>query len=108
MKKIATHVVKSANRLGGDSDAINFQLFGLDYIVGLNGVPYLLEVNRNPSLEICCNLLSRIITEVLENTFRLVLDVVLPSPKGSPEWAQNFILYNKYSLIYRTTKDNKP
>ena len=62
MKKIATHVVKSASKLGGNSDTINFELFGLDYIVGQNGVPYLLEVNTNPSLEICCNLLSRIIT----------------------------------------------
>ena len=35
---------------------------------------YLIEVNTNPNLEICSPLLSRIIPEVLDNTFRLTID----------------------------------
>ena len=41
---------------------------------------YLIEVNTNPCLEISCPLLARIIPEVLDNTFRLVLDPIFPSP----------------------------
>ena len=63
------------------------------------GKPWLCEVNTNPSLEICSSLLSRIIPELIENTFRLVVDIVLP-PKKTPEYAQNFLTNNKYSLIY--------
>jgi len=33
---------------------------------------YLIEVNTNPCLELCCPLLSRIIPELLDNCFRLV------------------------------------
>jgi len=41
---------------------------------------YLIEVNTNPCLEMSCPLLARIIPEVLDNLFRLVLDPVFPSP----------------------------
>jgi len=37
---------------------------------------YLIEVNTNPSLEICCPLLARIIPELLDNSFRIVLDPI--------------------------------
>lgn len=42
--------------------------------------PYLIEVNTNPCLEVSCPLLARIIPEVLENMFRIVLDPIYPSP----------------------------
>ena len=35
---------------------------------------YLIEVNTNPNIEVCCPLLSRIMPELLENTFRLAVD----------------------------------
>jgi hypothetical protein len=31
---------------------------------------YLIEVNTNPCLEVCCPLLARIIPEVLDNSFK--------------------------------------
>lgn len=46
-----------------------------------------------------CSLLSRIIPEMLENTFRVVTDVLFP-PKKTPDYAQHFLLNNKYALIY--------
>ena len=41
---------------------------------------YLIEVNTNPCLEICCPLLARIIPELLDNTFKIVLDPLFPGP----------------------------
>jgi len=41
---------------------------------------YLIEVNTNPCLEMSCPLLARIIPELLDNAFRIVLDPVFPSP----------------------------
>ena len=41
---------------------------------------YLIEVNTNPSLEICCPLMSRIIPELIDNCFKIALDPIFPSP----------------------------
>lgn len=101
MKKIARDTCEAANKMGGATNSVYFELFGLDFIVNEKGKPFLLEVNTNPSLEISSNLMSRIIPEVLENSFRLVIDVLLPSHKGVPEWSEHFINNNKYSLLYR-------
>lgn len=37
---------------------------------------YLIEVNTNPSLEICCPLLARIIPELLDNSMRIAIDPI--------------------------------
>ena len=41
---------------------------------------YLIEVNTNPCLEVCSPLMARIIPEVLDNSFKIVLDPLFPSP----------------------------
>ena len=41
---------------------------------------YMIEVNTNPCLEMSCPLLARIIPELLDNVFRIVLDPLFPSP----------------------------
>jgi hypothetical protein len=41
----------------------------------------LIEVNTNPCLEISCPLLARIIPEVLDNVFRVVLDPIFHQPE---------------------------
>lgn len=40
----------------------------------------LIEVNTNPCLETESPLLARIIPELIENTFKIVLDPIFPSP----------------------------
>lgn len=41
---------------------------------------HLIEVNTNPCLETESPLLTRIINELLENTFKIVLDPLFPTP----------------------------
>ena len=59
-----------------------FELFGYDFMLDADFRLYLIEVNTNPCLETSCPLLARIIPDVLDNTFRLVLDPMYPSPEG--------------------------
>ena len=40
----------------------------------------LIEVNTNPSIEICCPLLARIIPNMLESAFKVVIDPLFPPP----------------------------
>jgi hypothetical protein len=35
---------------------------------------FLIEANTNPCLEICCPLLARLISELLDNSFRIAID----------------------------------
>ena len=42
--------------------------------------PWLIEVNTNPCLEVCCPLLSRIISHLIENTLRIAIDPMFPPP----------------------------
>ncbi|CAI2377303.1 unnamed protein product [Moneuplotes crassus] len=51
-----------------------FELFGYDFMVTDDFKVYLIEVNTNPCLETPCSLLSRIISSVLDNSFRIALD----------------------------------
>ena len=69
---------------------------------------YLIEVNTNPCLEISCPLLARIIPEVLDNTFRLVLDPIFPSPdlSSNRKYSINEIPQElKYTLVYDAKVD---
>ena len=51
-----------------------FEIFGYDFMLDEQFKVYLIECNTNPCLEICCPLLARIIPELLDNSFRIVLD----------------------------------
>ena len=52
----------------------SFEIFGYDFMIDENFKVYLIECNTNPSLEICCPLLARIIPELLDNSFRIAVD----------------------------------
>jgi hypothetical protein len=41
---------------------------------------WLIEINTNPCLELCCPLLSRLIPFMVEQSLRLTVDVVYPPP----------------------------
>lgn len=59
----------------------SFELFGYDYMITSDFEPILIEVNTNPCLEFVCPLLTNIISDVIENTVRLAVDVVFSPPK---------------------------
>lgn len=63
----------------------------------------LIEVNTNPCLEISCPLLARIIPEVLDNVFRVVLDPIFHQPEQghNRKYAINEIPQElKFTLVF--------
>lgn len=74
-----------------------------------NGKLYLIEINTNPDLTLCSPLVSRLIPQVLENSFRIAIDPLFPPPinhtSKKPIYNVNFIESNKYSLIYDQSVD---
>lgn len=60
----------------------SFELFGYDFMVNSSFAPVLIEVNTNPCLEFVCPLLTDIISRVIEDSFKLAVDVAIPPPAG--------------------------
>ena len=52
----------------------SFEIYGFDFMIDDQFKVYLIECNTNPCLELPCPLLSRIISEMLDNSFRIALD----------------------------------
>jgi len=98
-----------------------FEVFGFDFMFDTDFKIYLIEVNSNPSLETCCPLLYRLIPELLDNTFRMVLDPYFqpahisnplqPPSDNSPDkrlfGASNdyFLPTIKYTLVFDDQRD---
>lgn len=65
---------------------------------------WLIEVNTNPCLETSCPLLSRIITGLVENVFRVAVDPIFPPPsfpKSKKHLVpENIYESNKFELIF--------
>lgn len=61
-----------------------FEIFGYDFMIDREFRVYMIEANTNPSLEVCCPMLSRIIPELLDNSFRIAID-----PLYQPNYAQD-------------------
>jgi len=81
----------------------SFEILGYDFMLDEDFKLYLIEVNTNPCLEMSCPLLARIIPELLDNAFRVVLDPLFPSPdlSNNKKCAINEIpqVY-KFELVY--------
>jgi tubulin monoglycylase TTLL3/8 len=61
-------------------DSFNFELFGLDFLVGKDMKVWLIECNTNPSLEVHCSLQSRLVPSLIENLLNIVVDPLFPCP----------------------------
>ena len=56
----------------------SFEIFGFDFMLDSDFKIYLIEANTNPCLETSCPLLARIISNLLECSFRIAVDPILP------------------------------
>ncbi|EGR31979.1 tubulin-tyrosine ligase family protein, putative [Ichthyophthirius multifiliis] len=85
------------------------EIYGLDFMVDQQFNVWLIEINTNPALDICSPLLSKIIPEMIENTFRIAIDPVFP-PAGFTNFKNNFNIdnpleNNKYELFFDELTD---
>ena len=54
------------------------EIFGYDFMIDKDLRPWLIEVNTNPCLEESNKLLSQLIPRMLDDAFKLTLDVMFP------------------------------
>lgn len=63
------------------------EIFGYDFMVDSDLRPWLIEVNTNPCLEESNKLLRDLIPRMLDDAFKLTLDVMYP-PKTAVQIAE--------------------
>lgn len=106
MKKMGTDAAKSVfTKICPQNPMNNFEIFGLDFMIDKNFKPWLIEINTNPCLDCACPLLDRIIPYMVEQSFKLSLDIMYPPPHHYPSTYRHFApLVNletfKYELIF--------
>ena len=74
----------------------SFEIFGFDFMIDEDFAVYLIEVNTNPCLETNSAILSRIIPVLLDASFRIAVDPVLPPPELNFKRAHEALHENKY------------
>ena len=57
-----------------------FEIFGYDFMLDTNLVPWLIEVNTNPSLEESSQILKEYLPRMLDDAFKLTIDQVFRAP----------------------------
>lgn len=111
------HILPQIKRLVADSFASvhmkvdpdkkqsSFELFGFDFMLDDDFKVYIIEVNTNPCLATPCPLLTRIISSVVDQTFRLAVDPIFDNGqagKKSPELQKL-----NYELVYDSKIDSQ-
>lgn len=70
--------------------------------------PWLIEINTNPCLEVSSTTLERVIPRMLDNAFKLSVDVLFPPPLSWPNSKKhnlsNKISSNLFELIFDDSK----
>ena len=83
MKQIMTDTFRAGHKIVAPSRNLlhhTFEIFGYDFMIDEDFKVYLIEVNTNPCLETNCPILSKIITDMVDSGFRIVIDPLYPPP----------------------------
>ena len=96
--------ISSVHKIINDEDKLHsFEVLGYDFMIDSDFKVWLIEINTNPCLELSSSYLSKIIPEMLDNSFRIALDPLFPPPEAHKKfknWAKNVNLNNKYQLVF--------
>jgi len=66
---------------------------------------YLIEINTNPDITVCCGLLQKLIPTMIDNALRIAVDPVFPptllrNRKIGQLDKDNSIVHNRFELIF--------
>ena len=83
MKEMITLSLKAVRRkINSENRRFCFEIFGYDFVIDEYFVPWLIEVNTNPCLEESSGLLRRYLPRMLDDAFKLTLDVIFPRKRN--------------------------
>lgn len=90
---IELSIVSARLKLNKQNRRYCFEIFGYDFMVDYQLKPWLIEVNTNPCLEEPNDLLRQLVPRMLDDAFKLTLDVLYPpipnlkiyKPRDEPE-----------------------
>ena len=74
----------------------SFEIFGFDFMIDEDFTVYLIEANTNTCLETNSSVLSRLIPVMLDSSFRIALDPLLPPPDMNFKRAHEALHLNRY------------
>lgn len=85
MKEVALHSIRASHQLvRGSANRPVFEVFGLDFMIDEGFQPWLIEINTNPCIETSCLVLEKVIPKMLDDAFKLTIDVLFPPPDNWP------------------------
>lgn len=102
MKKIARDVFR-VGHFTMDTKKLQFgyELFGLDFMIDENFKVWLIEANTNPCLETSCSILTRLITNMIDNVISIAVDPLFPPPASWKKRAASWSMESfKFELLY--------
>lgn len=84
-----------------------FEIYGFDFMLDRDFKVYLIEANTNPWLELPWPLLARVISGMLDNSFRIAIDPLFPPSDFSFWWKRTAALpaETKYQLVFDEETD---
>ncbi|CAD8157486.1 unnamed protein product [Paramecium pentaurelia] len=110
MRNIALDQFKATyGKLDPNRKENSFELFGLDFMIDDKFKVWLIETNTNPCLECSGPLLTKLIPQLIEDLFKLVLDPLYPPPQFYN--SKKFIydsFENKFELIFDSSMLDVP
>ena len=81
MKELTIKTFKIANMVMDQKNRkYTFELFGMDFLIDRYFKVWLIECNTNPSLEVNCSLLARLIPNMLDNMMSIAVDPYFTVP----------------------------
>jgi hypothetical protein len=66
------------NKLNPNQRKNTFEIYGYDFMIDSKLKPWLIEVNTNPCLEETSTLLRQLLPRMLDDAFKLTIDVNFP------------------------------
>lgn len=88
---MATDAAKSIfTKIAPKNQMNNFEVFGLDFMIDKHFRPWLIEINTNPCLECNGPILTRIIPYMIEQSFKLSIDLAFPPPSHYPNTCKHY------------------
>ena len=79
---IELSLIAARNKIDKNNRRFCFEILGYDFMIDMELKPWLIEVNTNPCLEESNGLLKQIVPRMLDDAFKLTLDVIYPPIKS--------------------------